>query len=114
MVTNGVAVSQHAKIDAAGLRPLLDAVTVSETAGAAKPEPAVFRAALAELGVAACDTWFVGDHPVNDMAGASAVGMAAIWVEGHHDWPSGAPRPDASIRSLGTLPDLIRSAGAPR
>jgi putative hydrolase of the HAD superfamily len=61
-----------------GLSPLLDTVALPSRTGVLKPDPAMFRAALAELGCAAADAVHVGDDPVNDLAGARAAGLRAI------------------------------------
>jgi FMN phosphatase YigB (HAD superfamily) len=41
----------------------------------------VFDFALDELGVSAVDAWMIGDSLVNDIAGAQAAGVYAIWVD---------------------------------
>jgi putative hydrolase of the HAD superfamily len=51
-----------------------------------KPHPSLFRTALARLGLAAEQVWFVGDSYANDVAGAAAVGMRAVWYN-----PGGVP-----------------------
>jgi putative hydrolase of the HAD superfamily len=63
---------QLAKI---GLDRLFDAVVTSAEAGASKPEPALFEAALSRLGVAPGRALHVGDGD-GDRVGASAAGMA--------------------------------------
>jgi putative hydrolase of the HAD superfamily len=40
---------------------MIDALVVSETVGVAKPEPAIFAAALGQLGCAAADTVMLGE-----------------------------------------------------
>lgn len=49
--------------------------------GAGKPHPAMFERALARANVAPTQAVHVGDHPVNDVQGATAVGMATIQVD---------------------------------
>ena len=48
--------------------------------GASKPAPAMFRRALEHAAVVAAEAVHVGDNPVDDIQGASQVGMATIWV----------------------------------
>jgi putative hydrolase of the HAD superfamily len=62
-----------------GLSPWLRAVVVSSSAGAAKPDPAPFRIALAQLQLDASQVWHVGDSP-EDLAGAAAAGLPCIQV----------------------------------
>jgi putative hydrolase of the HAD superfamily len=61
-----------------GLAPLLDAVLLPGEVGAAKPDPRIFAAALARLGVAAGEALYVGDDAERDLAGARAAGLAAV------------------------------------
>jgi len=48
--------------------------------GAGKPEPHMFRAALAHTGAEPRESVHIGDHLVDDVHGAGAVGMHTIWV----------------------------------
>lgn len=48
--------------------------------GACKPHPALFERALAHAGVPPSEAVHVGDHPVDDIEGAGAAGMATIWL----------------------------------
>lgn len=50
--------------------------------GIAKPNPAVFRRVLGQMGVAPSEAVHVGDHLQTDVRGALAVGMRAIWFSG--------------------------------
>ena len=92
IVTNGSEKGQSAKIDVLGLRGLVDAVVISEIVGVKKPDPLIFTVATEALGVAAEEVVFVGDHPQNDVMGAVAVGMQAVWLRGSCEWPAGVPR----------------------
>jgi putative hydrolase of the HAD superfamily len=62
------------------LAELIDAVVVSSSAGAAKPDPALFRLALDALGVEAPEAWHVGDS-AEDEAGAAAAGLRCLLVQ---------------------------------
>jgi len=79
IVSNGTVRLQQAKIDALELN--VDAVVISEQIGIKKPAPEPFLECLKRLEVLAVNTWFVGDHALNGIAGASAVGMQAFWLE---------------------------------
>jgi len=67
-------------------------------------------------GLAAGDCWFVGDHPENDVRGAAAFGMTAVWithsVDGHA-WPADAPEPAHRISALSELLPLLGLAALP-
>ncbi len=79
IVTNSTVRLQQAKIDMLELHA--DAVVISEQVGVKKPAPEPFLECLKRLEVLPHQAWFVGDHAVNDIAGASAVGMRAFWLE---------------------------------
>ena len=56
----------------------VDAVVTSAGAGAAKPDPRIFEAALAAAGCRADEAVHIGDSPENDGRGAEAAGIRAI------------------------------------
>ena len=87
----------------AGLMDLLDGAASSAVAGAAKPDPAVFREALRLAGVPPGEAVHVGDSPENDVQGARAAGIRAILVAREGDPPA---RVD-SVSSLSELPNVI-------
>jgi putative hydrolase of the HAD superfamily len=68
-------VGLHEHLERLGLDRLLDAAVTSAEAGAAKPDPAIFRLALDRLGVEPDRAVHVGDSPA-DEEGALAAGMA--------------------------------------
>lgn len=81
--------------------------------GAAKPDPRIYRAAIAAAGVEPGQIIHIGDHPEQDVAAAAAVGMKTVWVNfGGQAWPE-LPPPDGEIRRFEELPALVRRlAGA--
>ena len=68
--------SLHGVLAGAGIE--VDAVVTSAEAGAAKPDPAVFRAALAAAGCAPGEAVHIGDSAEHDVAGAEAAGIRAV------------------------------------
>lgn len=92
-------------LERTGLAPLVDGVVSSATAGATKPAPELFRAALALAGAGPEEALHVGDSPDRDVDGALALGMAAVLIERH-----GGPPPNRRtpvIETLGELPALV-------
>ncbi|MEX2193791.1 MAG: HAD-IA family hydrolase [Thermoleophilaceae bacterium] len=89
----------------AGLAAELDGAVSSAVAGAAKPAPAVFVAALELAGCTPEEAVFVGDSLENDVRGAAACGIRAVLLARDGEEPGGAE----VIRSLGELPSLISS-----
>jgi putative hydrolase of the HAD superfamily len=92
-------------LDALGIAAHLDAVVHSSAAGAAKPDAAIFRAALERLAVSPDGTLHAGDDPVADVAGARGAGLHAALVDRRG---GGSPPPDVlRLRSLADLPRLL-------
>jgi putative hydrolase of the HAD superfamily len=67
-------------ISALGLAPRFEAIVVSQSIGVEKPHPAIFRAALERLGVSAEETVHIGDRRLEDVEGAEAAGLHALWL----------------------------------
>jgi putative hydrolase of the HAD superfamily len=79
IITNGSIAMQEHKIRQLGIAELMDAILISEREGVRKPNAEIFERALSRLGVAADETWFVGDHPISDVKGAFDAGLTAVW-----------------------------------
>jgi putative hydrolase of the HAD superfamily len=69
---------QFRKLIYFGLDDCFDYVVTSEEAGADKPQEAPFRLAIDKLGIDPAHIWMIGDHPVNDVAGAHPFGIATL------------------------------------
>lgn len=108
-------VSLHTVLERSGLSALLDGAICSAQARAAKPDPAIFTAALALVGASAHDAFMVGDSVATDIAGARAAGIAPVLVAraasgglgssgADLDAPAGVP----TLATLVGLPELVR------
>ena len=86
-----------------GLGELLDGAVSSAVAGAAKPDPAVFEAALRVAGCQPDEALFVGDSLENDVRGAEAAGIRAVLVARNGAPPEGVE----TIPSLRDVAALI-------
>ena len=94
IVTNG-STNQHGKCRAAGLEQLAPFVIVSEEVGYRKPDPRIFRDALAATGLTAPEqVMFVGDNPEADIDGAKRFGMKATWIRRGRQYPADLQPPD--------------------
>jgi putative hydrolase of the HAD superfamily len=82
-----------------GLLELVDGVVTSADAGAAKPDPEVFRRALSLAGVDGSGAVHVGDSLDNDVEGARALGIRPILVQRDGEPPAG-------IEAVGVLTEL--------
>ena len=102
-VTNG-----NADVTTIGIDDLFDEVISAASAGAAKPSPQIFDAAVAAGGATPEQTLHVGDHPEIDVVGAREAGLRAVWVNRNgHDWPEHLEEPDAIVRDVGELLSLL-------
>ena len=68
----------RADLERQGLADHLDAVVFSSELGKRKPHPAIYQAALEELGVAPEHALFVGDRLVEDVRGPAELGMTTV------------------------------------
>jgi len=76
-----------------------------------KPEPPLFRMALARLGLSAAVVAMVGDSVVSDIRGGRAVGMPTVlYAPGG---VTGASEADVVVRSFAELAMLIFSQRSP-
>ncbi len=104
-VTNG-----NANLEKIGINDLFDAFVSARHAGAAKPSGRIFRKAVEAGGAQAGQTLHVGDHPHYDVNGAREAGLRTAWVNRNgSDWPEDLPRPDAIVRHVGELEELLMS-----
>lgn len=89
--------SLNAFLDYHELSQYFSVVAGSGEFGVAKPEPAIFLKALAELGVSPSDCIYVGDNPEHDIVPAAMLGMRAIHFDPRGRWHN------AQIRDVPTL-----------
>jgi putative hydrolase of the HAD superfamily len=80
LLTDGPVRAQRAKLDALGWTELFDAVVVTGSLDAGKPDERAFRAITDALSTSAAETVYVGDHPELDIAGAHAAGLRTVQV----------------------------------
>jgi len=87
-----------------GFLRYFDCALFSDEAIVRKPDPAIFHLALKEMGAKASEAVHVGDSWENDIQGALAVGMSAMWIGGDPQKTS-LPCP----ASVADLPKLFSS-----
>ena len=96
----------HPLFERLALAELFDAVTTSEEARSCKPDPGIFRLALAKAGDPRPEeVVFVGDSPEHDVAGAAPLGMRTVLI-GKAARAEG-PKPDHVIASLRELLGIV-------
>jgi putative hydrolase of the HAD superfamily len=64
-----------------GINRFFNVILVSEAVGWRKPHIKIFEEALKRLRVAAEETVYVGDSPLEDIKGAKAAGMKTVFVQ---------------------------------
>jgi putative hydrolase of the HAD superfamily len=87
-------------LDSMGLTEEFDPIVVSCLVGYEKPDRRIFEHALELTGVPAERCLMVGDDPVADVEGATAVGMDVVRID------HGADAPDNGV--ITKLPQLLR------
>ena len=115
LISNGPSELQRPKIEKFALERHFEVVLVSGELGIRKPDPRIFAMALEALGVSPAGCVFIGDNPTDDIAGARAFGLSAIWVN-RGDWRAPDPReadalPHAEVRELREIPALLGLEG---
>ena len=101
VVTNNRTAEQEEKLEFLGMSGLVDALITSEVVGALKPAPAIYHAALEQLGTQPAETVMVGDNWVADVVGAQAVGIRPVWFN-----RTGAAPLLPGVAELGSLEPL--------
>jgi len=106
-LTNG-----NACVRRVGLGAYFDVSLSAADVGAAKPDPAMFRAACSELSLRPGDLLHVGDDPLRDVHAARSLGARAVWLNrSAMEWPEGLRRAQHEMDNLqGLLPLLAGAA----
>ena len=73
-------------------------LVVSEEAGVSKPHPRIFEIALERAGAAAAEAVMLGDSWTNDVEGARAAGIRAVWFN-----RDGRDAPDPAVPVVRSL-----------
>ena len=105
-VTNGVA-----DLGTIGLAHHFQASIAARDHGHAKPDPGIFLAGCAALGVAPAETVYVGDDLLLDVKGAQDAGLRAAWMNrsGKINDLAGQVAPDVEVSSIDGLLDWLAS-----
>ncbi len=98
----------HRVVDRLGIAPYFDHILASLVEGVEKPDPGLFQIALQRANVVADEVIHVGDNPIDDIQGAHAAGISALFLD-----RTGNSDPDSSISSLDLLPNALARAVSP-
>lgn len=98
IITNNLTVEQEDKLRVCGLEPFVDFMLTSEDAGVSKPDPSIFRQALAAARCEPFEAVMIGDSWPQDVLGARSAGIRAVWFN-----RQGACSPDRAVPVIRTL-----------
>ena len=79
-------------------------VVTAEGSGVYKPDPKAFEAALDVIGVKPSGVLHVAQSLYHDIAPATAMGLATVWIDRNRGGPGAAP--DADVEPTWTFPTL--------
>ncbi|MCI4317400.1 MAG: HAD family hydrolase [Thermoplasmata archaeon] len=113
IVSNNHQEEQLDKLRAIGLEGVFDFVLTSELAGAAKPDPAIFRMALRQADCQPGESVMVGDNWAADIIGARGSGIPPVWFNRFGQSPPEATRP-VELRSFDPAPQALTEVVFPR
>ena len=105
VISNGGHATRLNILQGLGFSHYFDAIVSSGLLGISKPNPEIFLHTSQQLGISAQHCLYVGDHPMNDIQGATDAGMTAIWLEGFHD--AGEHRPINRIQNLAEIKQFL-------
>ncbi|MFI6483291.1 HAD family hydrolase [Nonomuraea sp. NPDC050663] len=104
VVSNSALDHQMRKLRAIGLVDHFgEAIVCSQEHGCAKPDPTIFLAGCARLGLEPYETAYVGDKYDVDAIGARDAGLTAFWL----DRNKSARPPEDGIRVIHSLTELL-------
>jgi HAD superfamily hydrolase (TIGR01509 family) len=103
----------NADLAAHGLAGLLDELVYTSDLPHSKPHPSVFREIASRLDVAPAACVMIGDRQIDDVSGARAVGMRAVWRRNDSGFPTSEVPPDEVVDALAELPEMLRAWGGP-
>ena len=111
IVTNGLTVVQHGKIDHVGLRGYVDVVVDSEAASYRKPDRRILELAASKLDVElGPGGWMVGDMLDKDVEGGIAAGLHTIWLPHGRELGADDPRPEHVAATIGEAIAIIEAS----
>jgi putative hydrolase of the HAD superfamily len=89
-----------------GLDPYFEFSIYSSGVPYRKPHPSIFKLAASRLQLKENEILYVGDDPVNDVAGAQKVGMSAVWVNRDNEKLPDGIHPEFEVHSLTELLEI--------
>jgi putative hydrolase of the HAD superfamily len=113
LITDGIAAVQKRKVEALGVRDLIDYVIYTDDLAPNreywKPSPYPFELALKYASVKPANACYIGDNPSKDFDGPSKLGMYTVWLRrdsGVYSCARITTKPDFEVRSLLEIRDI--------
>ena len=105
VISNGGHATRLTILQGLGFSHYFDEIISSELVGISKPNPEIFLHTSRQLDVAPQNCLFIGDHPINDIQGATQAGMKALWLQGFHK--TGVHKPINTIQNLAEIKQYL-------
>jgi len=105
VISNGGHATRLTILQGLGFSHYFDEIISSELVGIRKPNPEIFLHTSRQLNIVPENCLFIGDHPVNDIQGATQAGMKALWLQGFHK--TGAHKPINTIQNLAEIKQYL-------
>ena len=112
----GVISNGFADVGVIGIGGYFETVVSAHEVGVSKPDPRIYAACVARMGLAPARMLYVGDDPHNDVIGPTAAGLRAAWINRlGASWPEtigGSASPDYTFSDLGAFADTMLGVAA--
>ncbi len=106
IVTNGIADTQHKRIDDAGIRKYFKKIYISEEIGYSKPDKGYFDYCMNDAGLTdPAEILIIGDSVSSDMLGGLNAGLKTCWMNPEGNTPK--LKIDHEIRHLSELKEIL-------
>ena len=106
VISNG-----FADLEAIGIGDRFEVIVSAHEVGASKPDPRIFAACIARMGLPPATMIYAGDDPANDVLAPRASGLRSAWINrGGQDWPeqhADAGAPEHVFADLGDFADWV-------
>src|SRR6185436_20515845 len=111
IITAGLQQKQADKLLRLGLYEFFTptAIFLSDQIGISKPNPKLYQRACDEVGVQPKETMYVGDHPLQDIDPANALGMVTVHIRrGRHGSEHGRTKAQHELKNFKELLTVLR------
>ncbi|GAA2978211.1 hypothetical protein C5L28_001215 [Lentilactobacillus parakefiri] len=108
VVTNGIAKTQHRRLNESGLAPYFTTIFASETVGVQKPNRGFFDYVAHQInGFSKNQSLVIGDSLTSDIKGASSYGINSVWFNPAHKANTVKIKPTYEIDQLLHLETIV-------